>query len=88
MVIHHIINDIDLEVNIEKINEKGNKVAEHWQDYEGLPSAGAVRPDGQNVKVVGILMMIMMIKMMTMIMIKMIRVKRMMFQPGGKEGGD
>ena len=57
MVIHRIINEVNLEINVEKINEKGNKVAEHWQDYEGLPSASAVRPDDQNVKVVGILMM-------------------------------
>ena len=61
MVIHRIINDVNLEINVEKINEKGNKVPEHWQDYEGLPSASAVRPDGQNVKMVGILMTIMMI---------------------------
>ena len=57
MVIHRIINEVNLEINVEKINEKGNKVPEHWQDYEGLPSASAVRPDDQNVKVVGILMM-------------------------------
>ena len=42
MVVHHITNDIDLEVDIEKINEKIKKVAEHWQDYKGLPSPGPV----------------------------------------------
>ena len=42
MVVHHITNDIDLEVDIEKINEKIKKVAEHWQDYKRLPSPGPV----------------------------------------------
>ena len=61
-VILQIINDVYLEVNIEKIDEKGNKVAQHWQDYEGLPSASAVRPDDQNIMMVGMMMIKLMLQ--------------------------
>ena len=38
ITISSFINEIDLEVDIEKIDEKRKKVTEHWQDYKRLPS--------------------------------------------------